>query len=429
MVYMGGIAMGKRWKRVWCLTLFVCLLVSLKPGTALAATKSISSVTVRVGTDTGVGNRLPENIDLVDNSTDSRDGTYAATNSEKFYVREAEWVTSTSQYMNIGQEPKMRLYLYVNDTNYGFQGTYSSSNVSVKGGTFVSARRRSSKELEIVVKVNGIKGEYPAPAEATWSYSALGRARWNADIDDDDYTRTITSGYYDVYLYRGSTVIKKLESYKGTSYNFYPYMTKAGTYTYKVRTVPYTEEEKKYGKRSAWLESDELYIDSENVSDGSGQTDSTGAGSSTNRVGWILDGSTWYYRYPDGSYQRNSWLKVDGKWYLFDASGRMLTGWQNKDGLTYYLLDSGAMYSGWIKAGGQWYYLNRPEDGGVEGAMRIGWLVTGGQTYYLKADGIMAEGWYQADGNWYYFYPGSGHKAVNTVIDTFYVDGNGVWNR
>ena len=83
----------------------------------------------------------------------------------------------------------------------------------------------------------------------------------------------------------------------------------------------------------------------------------------------------------------------------------MLTGWQNKNGATYYLLDSGAMYSGWIRAGNAWYYLNKPEDGGTEGAMRTGWLVTGGQTYYLKPDGIMAEGWYQADGNWYYFYP------------------------
>lgn len=419
--------MGKRWKKIWCLMLFVCLLISLKPDTALAATKSITSVSVRVGTDTAVGNHLPEHIDLVDDSTEARDGTYAATNSTKYYVREAEWVTSTTQYMSIGQQPKMRLYLYANDSDYAFQGTYSSSNVNVKGGTLVSVRRRSSRELEVVVNLNGIKGEYPAPTEATWTYSTLGRARWNVDIDDDEYSKTITSGYYDVYLYRGSSVIKKLESYRGTSYNFYPYMTKAGTYTYKVRTVPYTEAEKKYGTRSSWLESDELYIDSEHVSDGSGQTENSGV--SAGSVGWALDGNTWYYRYPDGSYQRDSWLKVNDKWYLFDASGRMLTGWQNKNGLTYYLLDSGAMYSGWIKAGNQWYYMNRLEDGGVEGAMRTGWLVTGGQTYYLKPDGIMAEGWYQADGNWYYFYPGSGHKAVNTVIDTFYVDANGVWNR
>ena len=423
--------MGKGCKSIGSLLLLVCLIIGLQPDKAWAATKSITSVTIRVGTDTGVGHQLPENIELIDNSTDSREGTYAATNSEKYYVREAEWVTSTNQYMKVGQEPKMRVYLYINDSDYAFRGTYSSSNVNIKGGTFVSAKR-TNRELEVVVKVNGIKGEYPAPSEATWSDSSLGRARWYADTDydEDDYTRSITSGYYDIYLYRGGTVVTKVEAYKGTSYNFYPYMTRAGSYSYKVRTVPYTEAEKKYGKKSAWLESDEIYIDSENVSDGSGQVGGgSGGGANTGRVGWVLEGGTWYYRYPDGSYQRDSWLQVNGIWYLFDGSGRMLTGWQNKNGLTYYLTDSGAMHCGWIRAGSQWYYLNRLEDGGVEGAMRTGWLVTGGQTYYLKPDGIMAEGWYQVDGNWYYFYPGVGNKAVNTTIDTFYVDANGVWRR
>ena len=39
----------------------------------------------------------------------------------------------------------------------------------------------------------------------------------------------------------------------------------------------------------------------------------------------------------------------------------------------------------------------------------------------------MAEGWNQVDGNWYYFYPKQGNKAVNTTIDTFYVNDQGVW--
>ena len=41
----------------------------------------------------------------------------------------------------------------------------------------------------------------------------------------------------------------------------------------------------------------------------------------------------------------------------------------------------------------------------------------------------MAEGWTQVDKNWYYFYPGYGYKAVNTTIDTFYVDANGIWKK
>ncbi len=41
----------------------------------------------------------------------------------------------------------------------------------------------------------------------------------------------------------------------------------------------------------------------------------------------------------------------------------------------------------------------------------------------------MLEGWNEVDGNWYYFYPGAGNKAVNTYIDGFYVDANGVWRK
>ena len=80
-----------------------------------------------------------------------------------------------------------------------------------------------------------------------------------------------------MYLYRGSSVVKKLEEYKGTSYNFYPYMTKEGDYSFKVRTVPHTEEEKKRGKKSEWTEAGDLYIAEDEVSDGTGQEDGNGS--------------------------------------------------------------------------------------------------------------------------------------------------------
>lgn len=416
--------------------MMVCMTAAIMTGmtglTAMAATKAVSSVSVRVGTDVEPGECLEENIEIIDDSLETRDGTYAATNSTKYYVRDAEWVTSTSSYMKVGQEPKMRLYLFIEDDDYAFKGTYSSSNVTVKGGTFVSAKR-SSGELEVVVKLNGIKGQYPAPSDATWKDSGTGKAIWNQGIDDDDdddYTKSITSGYYDVYLYRGSSVVKKLESYKGTSYNFYPYMTKAGTYSFKVRTVPYTDSEKKYGTKSDWVESDDFYLSSDEVSDGSGQVDYVGSETvSTDKVGWIQSGDNWYYKYPDGSFQKNSWLKVGGIWYLFDTDGRMLTGWQLKNGRYYYMQSNGAMYSGWIKSGDSWYFLNRVGDGDIEGAMRTGWLTFNGKTYYLTSSGAMAEGWTKVDNNWYYFYPGYGYKATNTTIDTFYVDSDGIWRK
>lgn len=417
--------MKARINRIFGLLLTICLTAAATPSAAFGATKTISSVSIRVGTDTKAGELLNENITLYTDSTEVQEGTYAATNSNKYYVRDAEWTSSLRREVGIGDEPRMKIYLDVEDSDYSFKGSYSSSNITVKGGTFVSAKK-SSGELEVTVKLSGIKGTYTPPSDATWRDSGYGKAVWTEDEDDEDI---ITSGYYDVYLYRGGSVVKKLEAYKGTSYDFYPYMTKKGTYKYRIRTVPYTETEKKYGTRSEWLESDEIYIDEEHVSDGTGQVDGNGyQAGSTAQVGWIQSGSTWYYRYPDGSYQKDSWLKISDKWYLFDGDGKMLTGWQTKGGYTYYLMDNGAMLTGWVKAGDYWYYLNGIADG-VEGAVHVGWLQNNGKTYYLNQNGTMAEGWNQVGGNWHYFYPGSGNMAVNTTIDTFYVDNNGVWKR
>lgn len=420
-------------KKLLLMSLTAGLLASLVPGTAFGATKVISSVSVRVGMNLEAGDYLPSSIDTSTyNSTAIQSDTeaYVATNSTKYSARDADWVTSTNKVLNVGDRPRMKIYLWADDSDYGFRGSYSSSNVTVKGGTLVSARRNSYDELELVVALNGVKGQYVTPASAGWKNSGYGKAQWNQENSwDDEYSRSISSGYYDVYLYCGKTLVKKLEDFQGTSYDFYPYMTKAGTYFYRVRTVPHTADQKQYGQKSEWLDSDEIYIDAQHVSDGRGQTDGNGISTSNGQVGWISSGGAWYYRYPDGSYLTNGWAQVGGVWYLFDTSGKMLTGWQTKDGLTYFLQDNGAMYTGWLKAGEMWYYMNQVGDDGVEGAMRKGWLTRDNRVYYLKSDGSMAEGWSQVDGNMYYFYPGYGYRATNTYIDGFWVDADGIWRK
>lgn len=44
-----------------------------------------------------------------------------------------------------------------------------------------------------------------------------------------------------------------------------------------------------------------------------------------NQVGWIERNGRWRFRYPDGTYIRDSWGKISGVWYLFDGNGDMLT--------------------------------------------------------------------------------------------------------
>ena len=57
------------------------------------------------------------------------------------------------------------------------------------------------------------------------------------------------------------------------------------------------------------------------------------------------------------------------------------------------------------------------------------WVTVNGQTYFINPSGIMVEGWYQVEGNWYYFQPGSGQKLVNTTVNGFALDANGIWQH
>lgn len=409
--------MKKRWM-AWTSLVAVCVILLLAVPFNASAGSVITSVNIRVILRVSPGDTLPSSIDTSENLKNGDFGCSVTTTSGKYYIEDVEWVTSENAEMHVGDTAKMKVTLYPQDPDaHYFRGSYSSSNVSIKGGSYVS-HKRSGDKLIITLKTDPMDGDYDSPEDAYWrDSSGLGNARW---VEPES-----TSGYYDVYLYHGSSTLKKLEAYKGTSYNFYPYMTKKGTYRFKVRTVPRPDSSDS-GKRSDWIESDEIYISQEDVSDGSGQTNGNYNNTS---VGWQKQGDTWYYRYPDGSYQKDSWLKVNDRWYLFNSQGQMLTGWQTRNGQTYVLLPSGEMVTGWFLSDGKWHFLNQTP-GDLEGALyKNSWIHYNGKIYYVDGNGVMVERWFQVDGNWYYFYPGDGSKAVNTVIDGFPVDADGVWRR
>ncbi len=459
-------------KRIWTTILAASLLAVTMVGSVPAATtrsRTITSVKIRVGHNLEAGDMLTDgDIDIIDDSLSEPEdymGAYAATEDSKYYIRDAEWATSTRRAVGIGDKPRMRLTLETTgegDVEYTFRSSsYTSSSVNITGGTFYSAKRVNNSTLEVVVTLDGVKGTYSEPTDATWKDKGIGKAIWYSDYDsDDEYYEATSSSYYDIYLYRGTAVVKKVEDYKGTTYDFYPYMTKKGTYYYKVRAVPHTDDQKKFGKKSPWTESDEIYIDEQDVSDGTGQEETKNNNSSNNssnssnngnnnnnnaanqaaqkqeelppanttKVGWVNYNNNWFFRYPTGDYYKDGWLKLNDVWYLFDKNGKMLTGWQQNKGVWYFMDPNGAMRTGWIKGGNKWYYLSSGKDGFIEGAMRTGWLVLSDKCYYLESDGAMAEGWKEIGGKYYYFYPGYGYKATNTTIDGFFrLNENGEW--
>ena len=282
----------------------------------------------------------------------------------------------------------------------------------------------------VTVKTKPAKGDLDAPGEAYWQTtksgsSDLGLAKWEA----------VEDASYEVYLYRGSKNVYKSGEIHTSSCDLFPHMSSKGTYTFKVRALPSNDEVSKYASKSDWTISDEVYIDEDDAARAAKKKPSSGNNSSTNNsgnsqqapsnvneVGWILDGNRWYYRYPDGTYLKNGWGFIGNIWYLFDANGMMLTGWQMKNGVYYYMNGDGKMQTGWLLYNNTWYYLSE------SGAMVTGWITLGDKAYYLGGDGGMLTGWQNIDGQIYYLYP-DGHKAVNEVIDTFYLDQDGIWRK
>ena len=146
---------------------------------------------------------------------------------------------------------------------------------------------RGSGKLLVTVKTDPAEGSLDEPEEVYWSSgkytsSKFGYADWEK----------VEGAAYDVYLYRGSKNVKKVTDLHTSSYNFYPYMTSEGTYTFRVRAVPADDSVSKYAKKSDWVTSDELYVDEDEVSDGSGQDKddkTTGKTGTTGTAGTMLE--------------------------------------------------------------------------------------------------------------------------------------------
>ena len=137
---------------------------------------------------------------------------------------------------------------------------------------------------------------------------------------------------------------------------------------------------------------------------------------------------------------------IGGKSYFFNSSGVMKTGWvRTADNIWGYYTSSGAAgKAGWKQKGSSWFYLRE------NGRARYGWMtlennsifyldkaeggkmVSGparvnGKLYFFDEEGRRAttKGWKKYDGDFYYTYE-NGTVAVNTWVNGFEVDENGI---
>lgn len=338
------------------------------------------------------------------------------TTGTRFRITSYDFVNAPANW-KAGDEPKVKIILDAND-GYFFSSSLKSSRIHLVGAKYSSMRKRGTETLEVTVKLKTVEGTLENVENADWAPRSLGKAEWD---------KVAGSPAYEIKLYRGDTMVQHVDRVATNYCNLYPFMTTKGTYYFKVRAVG-KESNKDYLKPGGWCESSDLEISDRETAPkkqpnhpSATQTAGGSVSGPNKETGWIQNPSGWWYKNLDGSYPINRWQLIDGKWYLFDMQGYMKTGWQTHNGKTFYLSSNGDMIPGWVQLDRTWYYID-PDNG-----MQRGWLQLDGAWYYLDRDGARLTGWQKWNDKWYYLDPATGQMAEDKLIDSYYVNSDGVW--
>lgn len=131
---------------------------------------------------------------------------------------------------------------------------------------------------------------------------------------------------------------------------------------------------------------------------------------------WRQIGGSWYYFNEYGSMLASTYQRINGKDYLFDATGRMCTtGWAKIGYDTFYVVSEGVLAEEGLQTiGGKQYFFEEDH------ALIYGYTVFdyNGKYYWLNADGSvraeLKEGWNEISGKWYYLQ--NGNLLRNTLL-------------
>ena len=303
------------------------------PMTSLAASK-ISSVSLKISSEIGAG--------------DSGSDVEVTTSSSKYDVSDTEVTNEPDDEWEDGDKPKLKVTLTADD-DYTFASGFSKSDVSLSGDDGkVTSVSRSSDELVVYITLDALDGD-----DGDYDLDVSG-LEWSEYDGTADWDEAEDAKRYEVRLYRGSSAVTSVLTTSDTSYDFSSYITKSGSYTFKVRGA-YSASYK-----GSWEESDSWYVSSdeaEEISAGS----SLGSPSGTSDGAWLKDDVGWWYCNADKSYTVSNWQYINGYWYYFNEYGYMVTGWVSWNSQWYYCSDSGAMLSGtttpdgyYVGSGGAW---------------------------------------------------------------------------
>lgn len=335
----------KRW-----MTVILAWMLALVWACPAFADGTISSVSVKITSDIEAGNDYGE--------------VNVTTSNSKYYVEDYYITNQPDGEWKRGNKPKVKITLGAED-GYSFKSSFSKSNITLSGTeATVSSVSRSKSTLVINVTLSAIDegdGGYDLEVyDLQWDEST-GEGYWEENGD---------AKRYEVKIYRGSSLQNSSTlTTDNTYYDFSEYLTRSGTYTFRVRGV-YSSSYK--GK---WQESESFYVDSSTArdfreasgssSDTSSDSNSGGpSGGSGNTGGpgqdgtgaWLKDSVGWWYCNADRSYTVNNWQYINNKWYYFNERGYMVTGWVHWKNVYYYCGPDGDMWvSRWTPDG---YYVD-----------------------------------------------------------------------
>lgn len=96
---------------------------------------------------------------------------------------------------------------------------------------------------------------------------------------------------------------------------------------------------------------------------------------------WVKDGNYWFYMDDNSELAENQWIYIDGKWYFAKAGGYIAENeWISYKEKWYYAVSGGAIaQSAWENIGGKFYHF------GVDGDLSVNTSVDG---YQVDANGV-----------------------------------------
>ena len=320
---------------------------------------------------------------------------------------------------------------------------------SVKLTSVTGLSRISSKTVKkdgdkyhaiATIKLKKVTGKVDDPEDVSWN------GTW-AEWDDVE-----GATYYNVRLKRDDKRVVTIST-NDTKFDFFPWMTKTGDYTFDVKAMT-----GKSSDNSDWSdESDALDISSNDTYRGTtpSYTDFRGSSNNNNNNNYRYNNYSTTYannngysnpynagpgsmnygagpvgtntqgnyngsmnQYPNNQYNPNAQYNVNNNQYnnnaqgswQFDGTGykfykggvEVKYSWVRDGAYWYYIGQDGYMKTGWQTVNGKWYYL-APEAGAPMGCLRMGWQHIDNSWYYLGNDGVMQTGYQTINGKNYYF--------------------------